>query len=160
MSSKFDEVQTAKTSKPKVFLNSVGRFPRALQALAEVSRIGCAKRNLPDGDMNFLDNPNTMSDMVREAEYRHSLRERINEIRDPASGMLIGPAYNPDPADGHMLEAAYSAWNALARLECLLAAGFPLVDPKETLRPGGTNLYDAREDNPITQRIFIPPKKS
>lgn len=83
-----------------VFRGAIGYFPRAINAVAEVSTFGASKytwrgwESVPDGVNRYSD-----------ALGRHLLREGTGEQSDPDSGLL---------------HAAHSAWNALARLELML----------------------------------------
>jgi hypothetical protein len=94
----------AKYDKPQPFLGCIGRFPRAILAVAEVSLHGTKKHKVPMGDMSFLDIPDA-ANQYREAKCRHMLREVIEGEIDP---------------DFDLLHAAHEAWDALARLEKLL----------------------------------------
>jgi hypothetical protein len=79
----------------------LGGFSRALEAVAEVGTFGAAKytdngwRSVPDGPQRYT-----------EAMLRHWLA-------DPGG-------LSPDPDSG-LAHAAHLAWNALARLELMLA---------------------------------------
>lgn len=83
-----------------VFRGAIGYFPRAINAVAEVSTFGASKytwrgwESVPDGIARYSD-----------ALGRHLLREGAGEQSDP---------------DSRLLHAAHSAWNALARLELML----------------------------------------
>ncbi len=88
------------------------RFPMALLEVAKVSEFGCAKYQVPLGDRDFLRNPAMIEDAT-DALGRHLAKE-ITE----------GPV---NTEDGDVLHAAQVAWNALARLECMLVRG--LVQP-------------------------------
>jgi hypothetical protein len=78
----------------------LGGFARALLEVAKVGTFGAAKytdngwRSVPNGQQRYTD-----------ALYRHLLKE--------AQGV-------EEDADSHMLHAAHTAWNALARLELML----------------------------------------
>lgn len=80
----------------------LGGFSRALGQVAQVGTFGAAKytdngwRTVPDGQERYTD-----------ALWRHLLAEAQGLECDPDSGLL---------------HAAHMAWNALARLELLLAA--------------------------------------
>ena len=93
-----------KDGKLPVFSGVMGRFPRALKLVADISEWGAARRDLPPGDMSFLDmDPNDL----RDALGRHLLDEAIEGI------------YNG------FLHAGQQAWNTLARLEIMLEGGVP-----------------------------------
>lgn len=88
-------------------------FPTALKAVAEVSAYGADKYCVPFSDKNWArvaDGANRYMD----ADGRHLLGEAEEGMYDRESGLL---------------HAAHHAWDALARLQLLLASGTPLVDP-------------------------------
>lgn len=81
-------------------------FPRALEAVARVSKFGLEKYNLKYSDVNWKlveDGENRYKDSIA----RHQLREYIDGPEDPESKML---------------HASHAAWNALARLELMLTS--------------------------------------
>lgn len=86
--------------KPAVFRGALGYFPRAIEQVAAVSTFGATKyawkgwETVPDGINRYTD-----------ALGRHLLREGRGVTYDEDSGLL---------------EAAHTAWNALARLELML----------------------------------------
>lgn len=86
--------------KPAIFRGALGYFPRAIEAVAEISTFGARKyawkgwESVPDGFNRYSD-----------ALVRHLAEEGKGEILDPDSGLL---------------HAAHTAWNALARLELLI----------------------------------------
>jgi len=102
---------TVKDSAGKIAVarGSLLRFPLALQAVAEVSTFGCRKYNAPLGDMGYLRVTDGYASYT-DAIVRHLLDEQ-REVRNPQ--------------DGNVLHAAQVAWNALARLEILLAGTDP-----------------------------------
>ena len=83
-----------------VWRGAIGYFPRAIEAVASVSTFGASKyawqgwRTVPDGFNRYSD-----------ALGRHLIKEGKGELYDVDSGLL---------------EAAHTAWNALARLELLI----------------------------------------
>ena len=90
----------------------MGGFPRALEAVGQVSTFGANKyspggwQHVEDGVVRYTD-----------ALYRHLLAEARGEDVDLDSGLL---------------HAAHSAWNALARLELMLRG--PKLSPVEMWR--------------------------
>lgn len=102
----------ADAGKPQPRRGALQYFPRALIAVAELSCIGADKydwdgwRHVEDGVRRY-----------GEAATRHVLKEAIE-----------GP-YDTGPGGTGILHAAAEAWNALARLELMLAAGTPLFAP-------------------------------
>lgn len=78
----------------------IGYFPRAIEAVAEVSTFGANKYSwggwftVPDGVARYSD-----------AMVRHQLKDGKGEVLDGDSGLR---------------HAAHLAWNALARLELML----------------------------------------
>lgn len=96
-----------KDRKPQPLRGVLHRFPRAILAIAECTRVGTEKRGIPLEDMSFADDPQSR---VRygEALVRHLLAEAIE-----------GPV-NTDPADQCLWHDVQEAWDALARLECRL----------------------------------------
>ena len=100
--------------KPPVLRGVVQHFPRAVLAVAEVTAYGARKynwhgwRHVPKGIERYGD-----------ALGRHLVEEEIEGPIDSGSGLL---------------HAAHAAWNALARLELLLAceeekSGDPALAP-------------------------------
>jgi Domain of unknown function (DUF5664) len=87
--------------KSPIFRGGLGYFPRAISRVASVSNFGATKyawdgwRQVPDGLNRYTD-----------AMVRHLAAEAEGEVLDPDSGLL---------------HAAHVAWNALARLELILA---------------------------------------
>ena len=86
--------------KPCVFRGAFQYFPRAINAVAEISTFG-AKKYAWAGWEGVDDGINRYSD----AMARHILKEAWGEEVDPDSGLL---------------HAAHTAWGALARLELIL----------------------------------------
>lgn len=84
-------------------------FPRAIRAVANVSKYGAEKYELDYGDVNWK--------RVRdcEARYRDGLDRHITYE-------LLDGAYDPESS---LLHAAHAAWNAMAVLEKLLETGTP-----------------------------------
>lgn len=86
--------------KAELMRGVIGYFPRALEAVSEVSSFGARKytwggwRTVPEGQARYSD-----------AMVRHLTKEMIEGERDSDSGLH---------------HAAHAAWNALARLELLL----------------------------------------
>ena len=86
--------------KPALFRGLIDYFPRALDAVAEVSTFGASKyvwkgwETVPDGVARYSD-----------AMVRHLTKEAKGEVLDPDSGLY---------------HAAHTAWGALARLELML----------------------------------------
>lgn len=91
--------------KPCVFRGSIDYFPRAIEAVSEVSTFGAQKyawkgwEGVEDGYARYSD-----------AMARHLISEGKGELVDPDSGLL---------------HAAHCAWNALARLELKLRDDYP-----------------------------------
>lgn len=94
----------AKYAKPTPFSGFIGRFPRAILAVAAVSVEGCKKHGVDQGDTSYLDMPDA-ANVLREAKCRHMLKEVIEGERDP---------------EWNFLHAQHEAWNAMARLERML----------------------------------------
>jgi len=88
--------------KSPVFQGAVGYFPRALRAVADVSKFG-ANKYAWKGWLGVSDGFNRYSDAL----LRHITYEGEGQDIDPDSGLL---------------HAAHTAWSALARLELLLKA--------------------------------------
>lgn len=84
----------------------IAYFPRALKYVAEVSRFGATKYNVPYEEQNWR---NVEHGIVRytDALGRHLVAELTGEGTDPESGLY---------------HAGHCAWDALARLELLLTA--------------------------------------
>lgn len=86
--------------KPSTYRGVVQYFPRAVNAVAEISTFGAKKyawngwEAVPDGIARYSD-----------AMVRHLFKEGAGEDVDPDSGLL---------------HAAHLAWGALARLELIL----------------------------------------
>lgn len=86
-------------------------FPRAIKAVANVSKFGAEKYNVPYSDQNWR---GVESARFRDAEGRHML----DAITD---GLYT--------EDSKLLHAAHKAWNAMQELEMLLSNGTPEVRP-------------------------------
>lgn len=86
-------------------------FPRALKAIADVSAYGSAKYNVSLEEKNWA---GLAVPRLTDADGRHLLDEAIDGPYDPES---------------ELLHAAHHAWEAVARLEPMLAAGVPLRKP-------------------------------
>lgn len=91
-------------------------FPDALRAVAWVSAYGAKKYKVPFEEKNWqlIDDA---KGRFMDADGRHLLEEADHPY-DPESGLL---------------HAAHHAWNALARLQLMLAEGIPLVDPERDI---------------------------
>jgi hypothetical protein len=106
--------------KPPLLRGVLQYFPRALQAVAEVSAHGAAKytwkgwETVPDGVARYGD-----------ALARHLVKE----------------AAGPLDQDSGLLHAAHAAWNALARLELILRE----QEAVKLARPPATVAQDADE---------------
>lgn len=104
--------------KPCPYRGGISYFPRAIEAVAEVSTFGATKytwagwRTVPDGVARYSD-----------AMVRHLLKENKDEVLDPDSGLL---------------HAAHTAWNALARLELMLMENEKSVGNEPLLGQGTT----------------------
>lgn len=79
-------------------------FPKALEAVALVSRYGKEKYKVEYSDANWRRVPDGLA-RYTDALGRHINYEAVDGYYDPES---------------HLLHAAHAAWNALARLELLL----------------------------------------
>lgn len=86
--------------KPALFRGIVEYFPRAINAVGEISTFG-ARKYAWNGWEGVEDGINRYSD----AMVRHLFKEGAGEVVDPDSGLL---------------HAAHTAWGALARLELML----------------------------------------
>lgn len=102
-------------------------FPRAIVAVANVSRYGKEKYKVPYADQNWrrVDDGRAR---YRNARGRHNLGELIEGYWDRESKLL---------------HAAHLAWNAMAYLETLLTEGVSEVDVREP---------DARGESEATNR--------
>lgn len=81
-------------------------FPNALQAVANVSKFGATKYNVPYSDKNWA-----------------RLDDAINRYTDALGRHLVATdTYDPE---SDLLHAAHAAWDALARLELILESGVP-----------------------------------
>jgi len=90
--------------KTSIYSGFIQRFPRAMEAVAALSRDGCKKHDVPEGDTSFTEIENA-PDVLREALVRHLVKE--------AKGEFIDPEWN-------YMHAVHEAWNAMGRLETLL----------------------------------------
>jgi len=99
------EATVKKYDKVPIFEGFVYRFPRAIDAVSLVSQWGTHKHQVPLDDISYLTIPNAKS-VYTNALLRHLLAE--------AQG------FEHNLSDGGLLHAAQVAWNAMARLECLL----------------------------------------
>jgi hypothetical protein len=86
------------------FRGLVSYFPRALAAIASISRYGADKYEVPYEDQNWARVDNA-ENRYRDAASRHEFKEVIEGFLDPESG------------EPHL---AHRAWNVLATLELLL----------------------------------------
>lgn len=102
---KLAEATNAKYTKVPLFRGCLQMFPRALKAVAEVSRFGAQKHEKMLGVNTYLTVPDADT-VYRDAEARHLVAEQLE-----------GP-YNEE--DAMMLHKAQKAWNALADLEVYL----------------------------------------
>jgi len=107
MTKKLAAATAAKYKKEPVALGCILRFPRAMLAIAKVSRFGWQKHEikLPEGNWDYLDVPGAQN-VYAEAEGRHMVKEALE-------GSI-------NEEDGGMLHKAQKAWNALADLEVFL----------------------------------------
>lgn len=85
-------------------------FPKALMAVAMVSKYGAEKYKVPYTDKNWAKLENALA-RYTDGDARHLLGEAIDGLYDPES---------------HLLHAAHHLWNAAARLELLLDSGVAL----------------------------------
>lgn len=99
--------------KPALCEGVLWRFPRALAAVAEVSRIGTTKYGLPPDDTNFYRVPNGRRRYTN-ATVRHILAESTEGNEHVEYGGLLPPEGMKTTHDAQV------AWNALARLEIRL----------------------------------------
>lgn len=106
-----------KDAKPQPWRGVLRRFPRALLAVAECSRVGTEKRAIPLEDNSFRENPAAYT-RYTEAICRHLLVEEVE-----------GPV-NSDPSDQGLYHDVCVAWDALARLEIRLYQEEKANDPK------------------------------
>ena len=106
------EVIKHDSGKSPVFRGVFKYFPKALQAVADISAMGAKKYSWG----GWKDSA-TFADVYRfeDALGRHLLNEHVEGWYDPESNLL---------------HAAHAAWNALAKLELLLAV-VPMKDPIE-----------------------------
>ena len=88
--------------KPPIFQGVIARFPRALEAIAEVSRVGTAKHNVPLDDTAV---------MLSQSHGEHS----DAMMRHIVAHAEHGP-FNEENGET-ILHDAQVAWRALARLE-------------------------------------------
>jgi len=88
-------------------------FPKALAAVGLVSKYGSEKYNVPYSERNW-----------------YGLPDGFNRYTDGLGRHLVAEGDYAYDGESHLLHAAHCAWNALARLEILLADGqVPLDDP-------------------------------
>ena len=106
------EVIKHDSGKSPVFRGVFKYFPKALQAVADISAMGAKKYSWG----GWKDSA-TFEDAYRfeDALGRHLLNEHVEGWYDPESNLL---------------HAAHAAWNSLAKLELLLAV-VPMKDPIE-----------------------------
>ena len=104
------EVIKHDSGKSPVFRGVFKYFPKALQAVADISAMGAKKYSWG----GWKDSA-TFADVYRfeDALGRHLLNEHVEGWYDPESNLL---------------HAAHAAWNSLAKLELLLAV-VPMKDP-------------------------------
>ena len=108
------------SGKSPVFRGAFKYFPKALQAVADISAMGAKKYSWG----GWKDSA-TFADVHRfeDALGRHLLNEHVEGWYDPESNLL---------------HAAHAAWNSLAKLELLLAV-VPMKDPNANLKKAAKN---------------------
>lgn len=92
---------------PPIVQGCLAYFPKALLAVADVSKMGALKYNVPYADKNWARVPDGYN-RYTDALGRHLAKEHIEGLYD---------------AESNLLHAAHAAWDALARLELLLNDG-------------------------------------
>lgn len=102
------------TGKAPTLRGCLAYFAKALTAVASVSGYGAKKYNNTDYAPNWKKVEGGLG-RYSDADARHLLSEAVDGLYDPES---------------HLLHAAHHAWNALARLELLLADN-PLEQQQE-----------------------------
>lgn len=99
--------------KAPIIRGVLARFPRAIEAVAQVSALGCRKYSLPADDTGFMDVPDGFG-RYSDGLGRHLLQEKTHGDWNIETGGAL-------PSEGvKVLHAAQVAWNSLARLEILL----------------------------------------
>jgi hypothetical protein len=118
------------SGKSPVFRGVFQYFPKALQAVADISAMGAKKYSWG----GWKDSA-TFADVHRfeDALGRHLLNEQVEGWYDPESNLL---------------HAAHAAWNALAKLELLLG-GVPMKDPSSP----NANLQKAAQTYAQSQNV-------
>jgi hypothetical protein len=91
------------SGKPPVVSGLIAQFPRALIEVAKCSQYGKEKYGFEYRDDNFAKVEHA-DERYADAMVRHLLCELTGEIVDN---------------DSHLMHAAHTAWNALARLEVM-----------------------------------------
>lgn len=92
------------SGKAPILQGFLAYFPKAIEAVANVSRYGSIKYQVPYADKNWRRVPDATA-RYADALARHVVSEGTDGLVDPES---------------HLLHAAHAAWNSLARLELLL----------------------------------------
>jgi hypothetical protein len=104
----FEKGAKLDAGKSPVYRGCIAYFPRAIQAVANVSQYGATKytwngwESVPDGINRYTD-----------ALGRHITKEGIEGLYDLE-------IENDTKYPGHILHASQVGWNALARLELIL----------------------------------------
>lgn len=128
------------SGKSPVVQGGLHYFPRAIMAVAAVSDYGANKYDVPFSEKNWelvSDGFNRYTDGLG----RHLCLEGLEQY-DTGT-------YDPTGAKGsELLHAAHVAWNALARLEKLLADGVPLRMPAPLII-GAATLRNVEEDDGV-----------
>lgn len=93
-------------------------FPKALLAVGSVSEYGAKKYDVPYDDKNWAQLPNAYN-RYTDGLGRHLLLQGVEQWDEGS----------------RLLHAAHAAWNALARLELLLADGVKLQAPPQAEIP-------------------------
>lgn len=101
------------SSKAPLQQGAIDYFPRALKAVANISRFGKEKYKVEYSDQNWR--------RVEGAEGRYK-DARARHIADEAIDGLYAE-------DSELLHAAHAAWNSLAYLDLLLTRGVPERKP-------------------------------
>lgn len=98
---------------PPLVQGCLAYFPKALLAVADVSKFGATKYNVPYSDKNWEKVPDGYN-RYTDALGRHLVKEHVEGIYDTESKLL---------------HAAHAAWDSLARLELLLRTDVPQKGP-------------------------------
>lgn len=97
------------SGKAPIIRGLVNYFPKALQAVANVSAYGATKYAVAYESQNWRAVESAI-ERYDDARGRHIVGELLDGNHDPES---------------HLLHAAHQAWNSLAYLELLLTEGVP-----------------------------------